>query len=41
MHGTPPILLIDDIMGELDAKTAGGIFALAQPGASGAAARFS
>jgi DNA replication and repair protein RecF len=30
IHGTPPILLIDDIMGELDAKRRGGFIPLLQ-----------
>ena len=28
LHGTPPVLLIDDIMGELDAKRRGGFMPL-------------
>ncbi len=34
VHGAPPILLIDDVMGELDARRRGRIFAPAQPGAA-------
>jgi DNA replication and repair protein RecF len=35
IHGAPPILLIDDIMGELDARRAGGIPAAPGPRARG------
>ena len=30
LHGSPPVLLIDDIMGELDAKRRGGFLPLLQ-----------
>ena len=34
LHGSPPVLLIDDIMGELDAKRRGGFLPLLRAGAA-------